>query len=104
MKKEEKFGAEFLFENVLEIWIFTEISKYKLGSLLSIPVGQYFNRKTHKILGILLNATLVNLCSYKWNKLRYNILTLVISDLNCLVVTRVNQSEQTPIIFVLMAS
>ena len=35
------------------------------------------------------------------NILRYNILTLVISDLNCLVATRINQSEPTLIIFVL---
>ena len=34
--------------------------------------------------------------------LRHNILTLVISNLNCLVATRINQSETTLIIFVVI--
>ena len=44
----------------------------------------------------------VHINGTNWQYTRYNILTLVISNLNCLVATRINQSEQTLIIFALI--
>ena len=44
----------------------------------------------------------VHINGTNWQYMGYNILTLVISNLNCLVATRINQSEQTSIIFVLI--